>query len=228
MRLLKENDFKVISLADAAEILKTTPIIPDNSTDSVPQKYAVVTFDDGFADFQARAFPILTEYGFSVTVFLPTGYISDEMSLLKGKKCLRWCDVCELAESGVQFGSHTVTHPKLRGIPWDQVEKELGESKNILEDKLGTEVESFSYPYAFPEEDRRFQARLRDSLGELGYSNGVTTRVGTTVVGDDQLFLKRIPVNSGDDPPFFLAKLNRGYDWMHRIQYVNKFLKSTR
>lgn len=227
MRLLKENEYKVISLTDAAEILETSPIIPDNSADNVPHKYAVITFDDGFADFQTRAFPILREHGFCATVFLPTGFISDDKSILKGKKCLRWSDVCELAKSGVRFGSHTVTHPKLRGIPWDQVEKELKESKDTLEDKLGTEVESFSYPFAFPEEDLPFQARLRTSLSEFGYTDGVTTRIGTSVGGDDLLFLKRIPVNLNDDPPFFLAKLGSGYDWMYNFQYVYKLIKST-
>jgi len=228
MRLLKENDYKVISLRDAAEILGNASTGIDIPHDKVSlHRYAVVTFDDGFADFRTGAFPILAEHGFSSTVFLPTGFISDTGSTLKGKMCLRWDDVRELAESGVQFGSHTVTHPKLRGIPWDQVEKELRESKNILEDRLGTEVESFSYPYAFPEDDRRFQNRLKTSLGELGYSNGVTTRVGTAAGGDDQLFLKRIPVNSEDDPAFFPAKLEGGYDWIHGLQYGYKILKSS-
>jgi peptidoglycan/xylan/chitin deacetylase (PgdA/CDA1 family) len=220
MRFLKENDYEVISLADAAQILETAPIMS-----GPPRKYAVITFDDGFADFQTRAFPILREYGFSATVFLPTGFISDTVSNLKGKKCLRWSDVCDLAKSGVGFGSHTVTHPKLRGIPWGQVEKELKESKSILEDRLGTQVESFSYPYAFPEEDHRFQTRLRVSLGELGYTNGVTTMVGTATGGDDRLFLKRIPVNTDDDPAFFRAKLEGGYDWIHDLQYGFKVLK---
>ena len=225
MQLLKENDYKVISLTDAAEILKSAPIYPDNSPGSVSQKYVVVTFDDGFADFQARAFPILKDYEFSATVFLPTGFISDEMSVLKGKRCLRWCDVCELAESGVQFGSHTVTHPKLRDLPLVQVEKELRESKDILEDRLGKEVESFSCPYAFPEEDKWFKVQLKKILIDSGYKNSVTTIIGTSTKYDDPLFLRRIPMNSDVDSVYFLAMLDGGYDWMQKIQYGYKYLK---
>jgi peptidoglycan/xylan/chitin deacetylase (PgdA/CDA1 family) len=226
MRLMKENDYKVISLTDAVDFLgNASTVLDEQAGKGSHPRYAVVTFDDGFADFRTEAFPILAEHGFSATVFLPTGFISDSGSNLKGKMCLRWDDVRELAKSGVRFGSHTVTHPKLRGIPWDQVEKELRESKNILEDRLGTEVESFSYPYAFPEDDRRFQSRLKAFLGELGYSNGVTTMVGTAAGGDDRFFLKRIPVNSGDDPAFFPAKLEGGYDWIHSLQYGFKLLK---
>ena len=226
MRLMKENSYKVVSLTDAADILRKASTVPDRLADhGSHRRYAVVTFDDGFADFRTMAFPILADHGFSATVFLPTGFISDTGSTLKGKMCLRWDEVGELAKSGVRFGSHTVSHPKLRDIPWDQVEKELRESKNILEDRLGTEAESFSYPYAFPEEDRRFRTRLRASLGELGYSNGVTTSIGTAAGGDDRLFLKRIPVNSEDDPALFLAKLEGGYDWIHGLQYGFKVLK---
>jgi peptidoglycan/xylan/chitin deacetylase (PgdA/CDA1 family) len=228
MRSLKENDYEVISLADGAEILKAAPINPDHSADGIPRKYAVVTFDDGFADFRTAAFPILAEYGFCATVFLPTGTISDGISAFKGKTCLRWSEVCELAGSGIRFGSHTVTHPKLKGLPWEQVEKELRESKTVLEDRLGTEVESFSYPYAFPEEDHGFKARLKASLAGLGYRNGVTTIIGTAIGGDDRLFLKRLPVNRDDDPAFFLSKLESGYDWVHDLQYGSKFINSLR
>jgi peptidoglycan/xylan/chitin deacetylase (PgdA/CDA1 family) len=226
MRLMKENDYKVISLTDAADFLGNASTALDEQTgkDSHP-RYAVVTFDDGFADFRTEAFPILADHGFSATVFLPTGFISDSGSTLKGKMCLRWDDVRELAESGVRFGSHTISHPKLRGIPWDQVEMELRESRKAMEDRLGTQVESFSYPYAFPEGDQCFQSRLKTSLGELGYVNGVTTRVGTAAEGDDKLFFKRIPVNSGDDAAFFIAKLEGGYDWFHGLQYGFKVLK---
>lgn len=226
MLLLKEKDYMVISLTDAAQILETGSAAQDQQAEQGSHpRYAVVTFDDGFADFRTGAFPILAEHGFSSTVFLPTGYISDTGSTLKGKKCMRWSDVRELAESGVRFGSHTVTHPKLIGIPWDQVEKELGESKKRIEERLGMGVESFSYPYAFPEQDQSFRSRLRTSLAQLGYVNGVTTTVGTAAKGDDRLFLKRIPANSDDDVAFFLAKLEGGYDWFHGLQYGFKVLK---
>jgi peptidoglycan/xylan/chitin deacetylase (PgdA/CDA1 family) len=248
LRFLKENDYEVISLEAAAEILDTATIPTDSPSDrgvsigapsyprssrvpmsrgtrGVPHRYVVVTFDDGFADFRTTAFPLLREFGFCATVFLPTGFISEDTSIWKGKKCMRWSDVCELAGSGVRFGSHTVTHPRLIDLPWDQVEKELRESRNILQDRLGTGVESFSYPYAFPEADPGFRARLRTSLAALGYANGVTTKVGTATGGDDRLFHRRIPVNSGDDPAFFRLKLEGGYDWMHVFQYGYKHLK---
>jgi len=219
IRILPARSYKVISLSSAVDLITGDSL-------SGKGKVAVITFDDGFEDFYTEAFPVLSRYGFCSTVFMPAGFISHAGRTFKGKKCLRWGEIRELATSGVEFGSHTVTHPKLRDLRWDQVDMELKESKKILEDGLGKGVGSFSYPYAFPDEDHRFKIRLKSSLLASGYMNGVTTNIGTATRGDDRLFLKRIPVNSDDDPRFFSAKLDSGYDWVQHLQYTFKFLKS--
>lgn len=218
MSMLREQSYSVISLSSAVELF---------AHDSQPAtgKPVVLTFDDGFADFRTEAFPVLQEFGFCATVFLPTGFISDGGRSFKGKRCLRWSEIRELSAPGVQFGSHSVTHPKLRDLHWGQVETEIKESTKVIEDKLGTRVESFSYPYAFPEKDDRLIAQLKTLLVELGYKNGVTTKIGTATNSDDRLFLRRIPVNSEDDPGFFRSKLEGGYDWVQKIQEAYKYLK---
>ena len=232
MKYLHESNYAVISLPEAVDIITRNPepatrnhsLITRNSQ-LATRNPVVLTFDDGFADFYTEAFPILQEYGFCATVFLPTGFISDGECCFKDKRCLRWGEIRELAESGVEFGSHTVTHPQLRDLDWNQVVREIGESRGIIEDKIGEKAESFSYPYAFPAENECLKERLKNSLVELGYKNGVTTSIGTAVRGDDPLFLRRIPINSDDDTVFFKAKLEGGYDWIQQIQKGYKILR---
>lgn len=230
MQFLHEGKYSVISLLDAADLLSsnhsvTCPTTQNVSLSTDQPKCVVLTFDDGFADFYTCAFPILRKYGFVSTVFLPTGFISDDGVNFKGRRCLSWKEVRTLSTEGVTFGGHTVSYPKLSDLSWAYIESELRESRATIEERIGKPIKCFSYPYAFPEEKQKFKARLRVVLTESGYTNGVTTILGTARHGEDRLFLPRIPVNSDDDRAFFLAKLEGGYDWMHGLQQGIKLLK---
>lgn len=217
MKYLQENGYQVISLQDIEEHFAYGK--------NGDRKAVVITFDDGFRDFYTEAFPVLQSYGFSSTMFLPTGFIGKERLEFKRKECLSWREVRELHEKGIVFGSHTVNHPRLQTLNDREIEFELRRSKEQIEDKTGEKVESFSYPFAFPEADKRLINMLRSILRDSGYKYGVTTRVGTATKADDRFFLKRIVTNKFDDVSFFKSKLNGGYDWVYKLQYLTKSMK---
>ncbi len=135
---------------------------------------------------------------------------------------MTWSDIRELQAEGIHFGSHTVTHPDLRSLGPDQLEYELGRSKEVLEDRLGLPIESFAYPHGFPEEDRNYTRYLQDVLCNCGYDHGVSTILGRASVKSNRFFLPRLPVNGFDDRELFLAKLEGGYDWLHWPQLFKK------
>lgn len=214
MRYLRENNYSVINLQDLEKSFDTR----DSS------EYVVITFDDGFHDFFTNVFPILNKYNFSATVFLPTGFIDNERLSFKDKECMTWNEVRQLSSKGIIFGSHTVTHPQLNNLSTKEIENEIKLSKNKIEDEIGITVESFSYPFALPE-NKEFFLKLKKILIKSGYVNGVCTRIGTTDKSDDSIFRKRIPINSQDDLLLFKAKLSGGYDWLYNVQKLFKTLK---
>ncbi len=190
------------------------------------EKLVVLTFDDGYLDFYTKALDILRRFGFTATVYLPSSFIHDGVSArFNGKDCLTWDKVREMSDAGYRFGSHSATHRILRELRGDEIREEIGHSKSVIEGKIGKPVDSFSYPYAFPEEDREYKACLRGVLEEAGYLNGVSTNIGRISGNDDRYFLKRIPVNSFDDPDLFHAKIMGAYDWMFPVQKVYKHLR---
>jgi peptidoglycan/xylan/chitin deacetylase (PgdA/CDA1 family) len=217
MKLLRDLNYSVISPA--------TVVAKFDKKDMENRKCAVITFDDGFRDFYTNAFPILTKYGFTATMYLPTAYIQQQNQSFKGMNCLSWNEVRELQRAGMQFGSHTVTHPVLKQISHSELETELRRSKQTIEQELGDAVTSFAYPYAFPEEDREFSHRLRGALEGAGYQNGVSTVIGSTHSLEEKFFMKRLPANSWDDPALFQAKLDGDYDWLRGPQYMRKWGK---
>jgi peptidoglycan/xylan/chitin deacetylase (PgdA/CDA1 family) len=219
MFYLYDNKYETISITDLIKLLEEGSTEDPGKSARDDKKYVVITFDDGFRDFFTEAFPVLERYGFAATVFLSTGFIgNDKRKTFKNKECLTWDEVRELDKKGIVFGSHTITHPVLVDLKKDEVEHEIKYSKEIIEDKLGKTVESFAYPYAFPEDKKPFVNYFRDILRQCGYSHGVSTRIGTAARSDEKYFMKRIPVNSHDDMALFKAKLEGQYDWIYYPQ----------
>lgn len=219
MRYLKDRGYMTVGVADALEYI-------DGKKESASQP-VVITFDDGYQDFYTHAWPVLAAHGFTATMFLATAYIGGERLRLNGNDCMNWDEVRELNRAGVEFGSHTATHPKLIELGPREIELELRSSRETIEDKLGRIVRSFAYPYAFPESASTFVACLRRILQKCAYQIGVSTVIGRATKVDDPLFLRRLPMNSSDDTALFRAKLEGGYDWLRALQRMKKVLASS-
>lgn len=218
MRYLHESDCDVVPLREVARAA--------SAGERSKRTRVAITFDDGYRDFLTAAFPMMQKHHFPSSVFLPTAFIGDTPQIFKGKECLTWSEVRELRSAGVDFGSHTVSHPQLHAIGAAEVEREVRESKTVIEQKVGASIDSFSYPYAFPEQDAAFRQRLRGLLERCGYAHGVSTILGTVQPREDHFFLKRLPVNLLDDARLLRAKLEGGYNWLHGVQYAAKLLKA--
>jgi peptidoglycan/xylan/chitin deacetylase (PgdA/CDA1 family) len=205
------------------------PVVPDRPfmlqrTLSTAGRPVAITFDDGQADFFDVAVPILVEFGFPAIIYVVTGLTGERRITRDGNNFMSWAEVRELPKYGIRVGSHTLSHPKLYEIDRAQAADEIRRSKEILEDRLGAEVDSFAYPYAFPEHDPNFVAFARDCLHTHGYSNAVTTIVGIMNSQSDPFLLPRLPVNTFDDAALLRAKLEGGYEWLHGLQYAKKLL----
>ena len=217
MEYLHRNGYETWTPAQAIEFVM--------SRAKLDGKKVVITFDDGYGDFYRTAFPELSRFGFTATVYLPTAFIGKSF---KGHECLMWSEVTELQNHGISFGSHTVNHPQLHALDRNAISREITESKGTIEQKTGQPIDSFAYPYAFPKTDAPFKSMFRTLLVEAGYKNGVCTAVGRATWKSDPYFIERIPVNGCDDDALFQAKLTGAYDWVGQSQTLFKMARSAR
>ncbi len=217
MRWLNDSGYQGVSLETALAV--------SANDESNNRPLVAITFDDGLRNFYTEAWPVIQQYGFTATMHLPTAFIGSQRRSFLGRECLTWDEVRELRTHGIQFGSHTVNHPKLNELSWDNIGDELRLSKMRIEQELGGGISGFAYPYAFPQEDRRFTSRFVELLQGLGYQSCATTVIGRARPGDDAFCLKRLPVNSCDDEALFFAKLHGAYDWLGSAQRTVRKLK---
>ena len=218
MEYLHRNGYETCSVPEAFHRL---------NADTRPEvKSVAITFDDGYRDFYRNAFPVLSQFGFIATVFLPTAHIGESQLQFKGRDCLTWSEVRELQKHGMHFGSHTVSHPQLVNLGEDAIKFEIVSSKRSIEEKTGCAADTFAYPYAFPQANIEFRKMLRDSLRGAGYQNGVCTIVGRAKRSSDPFSIERLPINSFDDAALFQAKVTGGYDWVSKLQFASKALRS--
>jgi len=200
MRMLAEQEFKVVSLAEACRRLASTEDLA---------RTIVLTFDDGHRDFLTTAAPVLLQHGFSATLFVVTGRLGDTAGRKQAQKTralLNRDELCKLKSEGFQLGSHTVTHADLRSLDDAMLERELRDSRSAIAEMGETFI-----PFAYP--GGTFTQRERDAVKRAGYDCGV-------IVGGrwgngpetDRFLLKREPMLASDSLDWFKKRVNGFYE----------------
>ncbi len=181
----------------------------------------IITFDDGFEDFIRNAWPVLEEKGFASITYLPTGCVGG-MENWRGaheppRRLLDWAQVCELDAAGVDFGSHTISHPNLNGLRTLALVEELRISKQALEDRLGKEVRHFAPPYGLANHPTR-------STIEKLYATSVGTKFKRATLESYIGDLPRLEMFYYTNPwRWHDHLLGRGRRYMRRRQILRQF-----
>lgn len=181
---------------------------------------AVITFDDGYADNLA-AWEELKARCMKATWFITSGAIGRLHPWpADGRPQVRLLAADELramAASGMEIGSHTVTHPRLPATDDATLARELADSKATLENCLGHEVPSFAYPFGAWDE------RCETAVKQAGYLSACLTRTGWALREQDPYRLRRLTVFNKDSGSRFARKLgwaSHDVDWHNVGRYA--------
>jgi peptidoglycan/xylan/chitin deacetylase (PgdA/CDA1 family) len=97
--------------------------------------------------------------------------------------------VRELQKAGVEIGAHTVNHPILCNLSTDEAREEILESKQNLEEILGSSVRLFAYPNGRRGED--YDSEHAELVRSLGFRAAVSTHPGAAGSETDAYQLPR-------------------------------------
>lgn len=170
----------------------------------LPERFAVLTFDDGLHDFLTGAMPILDSFGFPATLYVVAGRVGLSSRWLaplgEGRRPMLTSDALrDLSRSGIEIGGHSMTHPELDILPPDAAMAEIACSRRVLEDMLGTPVHSFAYPHGYN------SALTRTLVERAGYRSAVRVRDAHSDRNECRFGLSRLIVTEDHDPDRLLA-----------------------
>lgn len=160
--------------------------------DADPRHWIMMTFDDGTRGVFDEAFPVLQRSGASAMVFPiamdigKTGVVWGHASDKTPHDMLSTDQIRELADAGLEFGSHLCHHVRAPELSSQDLRTELSESKRILEALVGRAILSVAYPYG------HYSPAVTNAARAAGYRFGLTTQRGTNR-GRDEMALCRIP-----------------------------------
>jgi peptidoglycan/xylan/chitin deacetylase (PgdA/CDA1 family) len=185
MAYLHREGYTPITVSELATCLDA------RSSATLPARPVVLTFDDAYEDFYTDAFPVLREYGFAATLYVVTAFVNGRARWLHYERethrpMISWGQLREIADQGIECGSHTRVHPQVDTLPRQEAWDEIRTSKDDLEQQLGRPVTTFAYPYG------HFDAATRAMVAEAGYSAACAVKIAMSSPSDDRFALARV------------------------------------
>lgn len=193
----------------------------------------LLTFDDGFHSNAVVAKQILNPLGIKALFFIPPGFIEAESreeqrtfiatniflgGLVAGQipdalAPMTWEDVKNLLDHGHSIGAHTINHRRLTEISSEsELRREIIESGDILQRRLGTAVEHFAYPFGGIDSIApRAKAIIKERYAYC--HSGIR---GVNVAGTDPHALLRDPVSLADPLAYVRFIMEDGLGLMYR------------
>ncbi|HEY5707266.1 MAG TPA: polysaccharide deacetylase family protein [Terrimicrobiaceae bacterium] len=187
MQALKDSGITVISMTDF--------LAWKRGEEGIPEKAAIISIDDGYLSGYNVAWPILKKFGYPFTMFIYTDYVKGGPR--SGGQSIRWDQLAEMRDAGVDIEGHTVSHSLLNArkgkteeqyLAW--LKNEIAGSKEILERNLGIRVRAFAYPYGVHNET------VRGVVKEAGYEAAFTTYGQRIAHAADPMMIGRYAIES--------------------------------
>ncbi len=177
MEMLEEQGYTGVSLNQVYDAWFTDG--------KLPEKPIVVSFDDGYRGQYVYARPELRKLGWPGVLNLIAGRIDQPDAELTPAM------VEQLIKDGWELDSHTINHLDVSRASGAQLQREVGGSRKMLQQRFHQPVNFFCYPAG------QYDAQAIQAVRAAGYLGATTTDEG--LADESEMFtLKRIRVDGSD------------------------------
>ncbi|MFC1607038.1 polysaccharide deacetylase family protein [Candidatus Latescibacterota bacterium] len=199
-------------ITDTYDVVSFTSYISGIKAHDTSRGSVAVTFDDAYVSFRDTVLPVCEELSLPVIVFVPVDHVGGHNVWDKGKSdrtidILSWDDLMDIAHHElVTIGSHGLSHSSLGKLPVDRQEEEVRLSRDELQNRLGVDIQFFSYPYG---QKIDYSDATVDLLKKYEFTAACSTRFGRTNRARDLYQLERVEVEPHDTLDSFRKKCTK-------------------
>ena len=166
----------------------------DAGDEALVERAALITFDDGFADFRTAALPAMRARGIASTLYLATGLLRGgarpPVDAAIAAHMLDFSELAELAAAGVELGAHSHTHPHLDTLGTRRARYEIEHSRALVEEAAQAPIPTFAYPHGYS------GPRIRRLVRAAGYRGACGVKNTLSSTGDDRFALSRLLIGN--------------------------------
>jgi len=203
LKILRALGYRTVSPRDIARALR--------GGSPLPTRAISITFDDGYVDTFTAALPILKEFGFTAVCYVVADRVGQLSDWTEPAPLMGWPEIREWLAAGMEVGSHSRTHRDLTVLSAVELQDEVAGSRKLLEDRLGSTVPTFAYPFTV------HGPREREAVEAAGYEAGCAG-----VKLHDSIFaLSRVEV-AANSLSWFLIQLFAVYPELHHLYVLSR------
>jgi len=183
LKILRDEKYQFITLDDLSASWE--------GKYTMPKKPVILTFDDGYDDFYANAYPLLQKYQVKATAYIVPNFLNKVHYMTSAQ-------IVELSKSPlITIGAHTMNHVDLRTTNKKTSMEEILGSKMILERLIGKNVHHFAYPSG------KYTKNIVKAVKNAGYTTATTMQRGNEHKEKERLTTSRIEIIGGDSLEIF-------------------------
>jgi peptidoglycan/xylan/chitin deacetylase (PgdA/CDA1 family) len=187
--------------------------------------YVAITFDDAFRSVRTNAVPELLTRGFPATIFVPVDFLGKKpgWEMRNGvNDQIMTCDELRSLPELIEFGSHSLSHPRLTRIDAARLHEEVTRSRHELAELLGNHVSLLAFPYG------EYDDRVVGTCCQAGYERVFGINPWPADPAGRDFVRGRVPVDPNDGPLMFHLKARGAYGWMIHASSVKRRLAGWR
>jgi peptidoglycan/xylan/chitin deacetylase (PgdA/CDA1 family) len=206
MRSLKKQGIQTVRPSD---------IMPEKRhSGALPGKSLVITFDDGFLDNYINAFPILMRYNLTATIFVVPDCIGKRSywTPMDSYPLMDWAHIREMAKYGFDIQNHSSTHADLTALDDREAERQITESRETIEDLIGSPVSLLSYPFG------KFNASIMHITERAGYRYAYAAGMSCNA----DYCIERLPIFERDGITRFTLKSGGWGSWIRHMNNLSR------